>query len=126
MVTSGNCCKCEKKNRRCIFCNIYAGKTAQKLHKFHRICNWTVDALHHGLLEFLRLHKMGCPHPAETAQDRGRQGIEVDMRRLPSLSGLEAFMHVARLGSVKSAAVELALSTPALSRRIQTLERHMG
>ena len=48
------------------------------------------------------------------------------MRRLPSLSGLEAFMHVARLGSVKSAAAELALSTPALPRRIQTLERHMG
>ena len=48
------------------------------------------------------------------------------MRRLPSLSGLEAFMHVARLGSVKAAATELALSTPALSRRIQTLERHIG
>ncbi|MFM6853125.1 MAG: LysR family transcriptional regulator, partial [Sphingopyxis sp.] len=48
------------------------------------------------------------------------------MRRLPSLSGLEAFMHVARLGSVKAAAMELALSTPALSRRIQTLERHIG
>ena len=48
------------------------------------------------------------------------------MRRLPSLSGLEAFMHVARLGSVKAAALELALSTPALSRRIQTLERHVG
>lgn len=48
------------------------------------------------------------------------------MRRLPSLSGLEAFMQVARLGSVKAAATELALSTPALSRRIQTLERHIG
>jgi LysR family transcriptional regulator, glycine cleavage system transcriptional activator len=48
------------------------------------------------------------------------------MRRLPSLSGLEAFMAVARLGSVKAAAADLALSTPALSRRIQTLERHIG
>ena len=48
------------------------------------------------------------------------------MRRLPSLSGLEAFMSVARLGSVKAAAADLALSTPALSRRIQTLERHIG
>ena len=48
------------------------------------------------------------------------------MRRLPSLSGLEAFMAVAQLGSVKAAALELALSTPALSRRIQTLERHIG
>ncbi len=48
------------------------------------------------------------------------------MRRLPPLTGLEAFVHVARLGSVKAAATELALSTPALSRRIQTLERHIG
>ncbi len=45
------------------------------------------------------------------------------MRRLPSLSGVEAFVHVARLGSVKAAAEELALSSPALSRRIQSLER---
>jgi LysR family transcriptional regulator, glycine cleavage system transcriptional activator len=45
------------------------------------------------------------------------------MRRLPSLSGVEAFVHVARLGSVKAAAEDLALSSPALSRRIQSLER---
>lgn len=48
------------------------------------------------------------------------------MRRLPSLSGLEAFMAVARLGSVKAAATELSLSMPALSRRIQALERYIG
>lgn len=48
------------------------------------------------------------------------------MRRLPSLSGLEAFMAVARLGSVKAAAADLSLSMPALSRRIQSLERHIG
>lgn len=48
------------------------------------------------------------------------------MRRLPSLTGLEAFMAVARLGSVKAAAAELALSMPALSRRIQAVERHVG
>lgn len=48
------------------------------------------------------------------------------MRRLPSLSGLEAFMAVARAGSIKAAAAELALSMPALSRRIQALERHIG
>ena len=48
------------------------------------------------------------------------------MRRLPPLSGLEAFLAVANLGSVKAAAAELALSAPALSRRIQTLERHIG
>ncbi len=45
------------------------------------------------------------------------------MRRLPSLAGVEAFVHVARLGSVKAAAEELSLSSPALSRRIQSLER---
>jgi LysR family glycine cleavage system transcriptional activator len=45
------------------------------------------------------------------------------MRRLPPLTAIEAFVAVARTGSVKAAAGELALSAPALSRRIQTLER---
>jgi LysR family glycine cleavage system transcriptional activator len=35
-------------------------------------------------------------------------------------------VQVARLGSVKAAAEELALSSPALSRRIQALERFLG
>jgi LysR family glycine cleavage system transcriptional activator len=48
------------------------------------------------------------------------------MRRLPPLTALEAFVQVARTGSVKGAAEELALSTPALSRRIQALERYLG
>ena len=48
------------------------------------------------------------------------------MRRLPPLTAVEAFVHVARLGSVKAAAEELALSSPALSRRIQSFERFMG
>ncbi|HEX8387895.1 MAG TPA: LysR substrate-binding domain-containing protein [Sphingomonas sp.] len=48
------------------------------------------------------------------------------MRRLPPLGAIEAFVAVARLGSVKAAATELALSPPALSRRIQTLERFIG
>jgi LysR family transcriptional regulator, glycine cleavage system transcriptional activator len=48
------------------------------------------------------------------------------MRRLPTLAGVEAFVQVARLGSVKAAAEELALSSPALSRRIQALERFIG
>jgi LysR family transcriptional regulator, glycine cleavage system transcriptional activator len=48
------------------------------------------------------------------------------MRRLPPLTGLEAFVQVARLGSMKAAAAELNLSNPALSRRIQTLERILG
>ena len=48
------------------------------------------------------------------------------MRRLPSLAGVEAFVHVARLGSVKAAAEDLSLSSPALSRRLQALERFVG
>lgn len=42
------------------------------------------------------------------------------------MTALEAFVQVARLGSVKAAAEELALSTPALSRRVQALERFVG
>ena len=48
------------------------------------------------------------------------------MRRLPSLAGVEAFLAVSRTGSVKAAAEELALSSPALSRRVQALERFIG
>lgn len=48
------------------------------------------------------------------------------MRRLPPLTAIEAFVQVARLGSIKAAAEELALSSPALSRRIQSLERFIG
>lgn len=48
------------------------------------------------------------------------------MRRLPPLTALEAFVQVARTGSVKAAAEELALSAPALSRRVQALERFLG
>jgi LysR family transcriptional regulator, glycine cleavage system transcriptional activator len=48
------------------------------------------------------------------------------VRRLPPLTAVEAFVQVARLGSVKAAAEELALSSPALSRRIQALERFIG
>lgn len=48
------------------------------------------------------------------------------MRRLPPFTAIEAFVQVARLGSIKSAAEELALSSPALSRRVQALERFIG
>ena len=48
------------------------------------------------------------------------------MRRLPPLGAIEAFVQVARLGSIKAAAQDLALSPPALSRRIQSLERFVG
>ena len=48
------------------------------------------------------------------------------MRRLPPLTAIEAFVQVARLGSVKAAAAELALSPPALSRRVQALEGFIG
>jgi len=39
---------------------------------------------------------------------------------------LEAFLRVAKLGSAKAAASELALSPPALSRRIKALEDFIG
>lgn len=48
------------------------------------------------------------------------------LRRLPPLGSIQAFVHVARLGSVKAAADSLALSSPALSRRIQSLEQIVG
>ncbi|MDQ2877582.1 MAG: LysR substrate-binding domain-containing protein [Pseudomonadota bacterium] len=48
------------------------------------------------------------------------------MRRLPPLTAIEAFVQVARLGSIKAAAQDLALSAPALSRRVQALERFIG
>lgn len=48
------------------------------------------------------------------------------MKRLPPLTGIEAFVQTARLGSVKAAAEALALSSPALTRRIQALERFVG
>ncbi len=48
------------------------------------------------------------------------------MRRLPPLGSIEAFVQVARLGSIKAAAEELALSAPALSRRVQSLERFLS
>ena len=48
------------------------------------------------------------------------------MRRLPPLTAIEAFVQVARLGSIKAASAELALSAPALSRRVQALERFIG
>lgn len=48
------------------------------------------------------------------------------MRRLPPLTSIEAFVQVARLGSIKAAAEALSLSSPALSRRIQALERFVG
>jgi len=54
------------------------------------------------------------------------QQKESGMRRLPPLTAIEAFVQVARLGSIKAAAEELALSSPALSRRVQALERFIG
>ena len=48
------------------------------------------------------------------------------MRRLPPLGSIQAFVHAARLGSVKAAADSLALSSPALTRRIQSLEQFIG
>ena len=48
------------------------------------------------------------------------------MRRTPSLSTIEAFLAAAEGGSFKSAADALCLSAPAITRRIQALERQSG
>ncbi|MEO7786568.1 MAG: LysR substrate-binding domain-containing protein [Sphingomicrobium sp.] len=48
------------------------------------------------------------------------------MRRLPPVGSMQAFVEVARLGSLKAAAEQLALSSPALTRRIQSLEQFVG
>jgi LysR family transcriptional regulator, glycine cleavage system transcriptional activator len=48
------------------------------------------------------------------------------MKRLPPLAALEAFMVVARHESLTSASAHLNLTVSALSRRIQTLEHHLG
>ena len=47
------------------------------------------------------------------------------MRRLPPLGAIEAFVTVARSGSIKAAAESLSLSSSAVSRRVQTLETHL-
>jgi LysR family glycine cleavage system transcriptional activator len=47
-------------------------------------------------------------------------------RDLPPWPGLEAFVAAAQSGSFKQAADHLNLSAPALTRRIQTLEHHVG
>jgi LysR family glycine cleavage system transcriptional activator len=48
------------------------------------------------------------------------------MRRLPPVGSMQAFVEVARHGSLKAAADALALSSPALTRRIQSLEQFVG
>jgi LysR family transcriptional regulator, glycine cleavage system transcriptional activator len=48
------------------------------------------------------------------------------MKRLPPLTAVEAFVQTARLGSITAAADSLALSSPALSRRVQAMERFVG
>lgn len=48
------------------------------------------------------------------------------MKRLPPFGSLQAFVQVSRLGSLKAAADTLSLSSPALTRRIQSLEQFVG
>ena len=50
----------------------------------------------------------------------------LNMRRLPPLGALEAFVAVAQRQSLKLAAEDLNLSPSALSRRVQALEAHVG
>src|ERR1700754_1240247 len=71
----------------------------------------------------IRLVTMPSPTQRRT---RRRVSRENSVRRLPPLTAVEAFVQVARLGSVKAAAEELALSSPALRRRVPALERFVG
>jgi len=48
------------------------------------------------------------------------------LRKLPPVGSIQAFVAVARLGSLKAAADALSLSSPALTRRIQSLEQFVG
>jgi len=48
------------------------------------------------------------------------------LQKLPPLGSLEAFVAVAQRQSLTAAAPELGISVSALSRRIQTLESHLG
>ena len=48
------------------------------------------------------------------------------VKRLPPLRSLEALVRIARLGSAKAAAEELAISPSALSRRVSALEDFTG
>ena len=48
------------------------------------------------------------------------------MQRAPSLTTIEAFLAAAERGSFRAAADRLCLSAPAVTRRIQALERHAG
>jgi len=70
--------------------------------------------------------KVSSFYPVGCIADRAVHKGPSEMRRLPPLTAIEAFVQVARLGSVKAAAEELALSAPALSRRIQALERFVN
>jgi LysR family glycine cleavage system transcriptional activator len=47
-------------------------------------------------------------------------------RRSPPWGAIEAFVVAARLGSFKAAALELGVSPSAFSRRVQSLEAHVG
>lgn len=48
------------------------------------------------------------------------------MRRAPPLIAIEAFLAAAEGGSFRAAADALSLSAPAVTRRVQALERHAG
>jgi LysR family glycine cleavage system transcriptional activator len=48
------------------------------------------------------------------------------MKRLPPFRALEAFVVVAQRQTLKAASADLSLSPSALSRRVQTLEAHVG
>ena len=62
-------------------------------------------------------HKLAAVHDRE---------IQHNMRRLPPLHAIEAFLQVARLGTLSAASDALGLSSSAVTRRIHVLERFIG
>src|SRR4028118_254590 len=95
-----SCCKCEKIFAGCVQCK---RNVADEL----------------GLLKQISLTSRDAMQRSRT-KPKWNEGVR--MRRLPPLTAVEAFIHVARLGSMKAAAEELSLSAPALSRRVHAPE----
>lgn len=62
----------------------------------------------------------------ENRDDRGCDVAKFGMMSRPGLGELEAVLAIARRGSFRAAALELGVSTTALSNAIGKLERHLG
>src|SRR3546814_19115574 len=99
-----------------------------------RISDWSSDVCSSDLEGRSRfstpLPQMGFISHRTKASGAARGGMssspDTIMARLPPLTSMEAFLEVARPGTVKAAPSELGLSMPALSRRLQPLGHAVG